>query len=250
MNDKWSLVTGAPTGFSEHIALELLENYYNIVLHGRNSQTISALANKLRKSHPNKKIEWVCCDAVTHTAAMRVIEYLDDRNILPEVIIHHVGGTLGFKSSLISAADWIQVISLNCLFGFELNRHLVPKMLTQQTGRIIHVGSVSAYSLRGSGPYACAKALLHSYTKTLGRELATTPLGVSCVSLGSFETEKSNWARYRVEAPHIISDFLSHHQAIGRLGRPEEIRVVIRMLIDPKFTFGQGAIVDYDGGTM
>ncbi len=247
---KWALITGCPHGFADPIARALASSSYNLVLHGRNYSSVNNLCTSLRSEHPD-----IECHALEHDISSvgdasqickKINAYINQLN----VVVHHLGGTLKVRAATAPANEWQQVLLHNCLFSFELNRLLLPYLKCQNSARIINIGSVSSYSLRGSAPYACAKALLRSYTKTLGRELATSSVGVSYISLGAFETVNSNWAKYRQASPGIIDDFLAHHQASGRLGRPEEIIPVIKMLIDPAFSFGQGAVIDYDGGTM
>ena len=249
-HEKWALLTGCPNGFAPSIAKALALSDFNIILHGRNEQGILSLKVELQKKFPLLqfvsliyKIERVADASIVVSQISQITRHLN-------VIVHHLGGTLGVRSSLACTDEWIQVLLQNCLFSFEVNRLLVPILKEQLLARIINVGSVSATALRGSAPYACAKALLLAYTKTLGRELASSTIGVSYISLGAFETINSNWARYKQTDPDLVADFLRHHQACGRLGQPDEIIPVIQMLIDSNYTFGQGVVVEYDGGTM
>ena len=246
----WALITGCPNGFSQSIAKALASLGFNVILQGRNISSIENLCSSLRQSYPD--VEFTAIDLFVSSTeqASTLLQRIPDKLDSLNVIVHHLGGTLGIRSSLSSSHDWEKVLVHNCLFSFELNRLLVPYLKKHDYSRIINIGSVSATALRGSSPYACSKALLHAYTKTLGRELAESPIGVSCISLGAFETANSNWSNYRKTNPSIISDFLSHHQACARLGSTDEIIPVIKMLLDPMFTFGQGSIIDYDGGTM
>ena len=248
--DKWALITGCPNGFAPSIAKALAAAEFNIFLHGRNGLELEKLCLLLRESYPS--LNFVAVDLFVSCAddALILVDYISERLTQLRVVVHHLGGTLNIRSSMAPTDDWAKVLFHNCLFSFEINRLLVPYLKMHDYSRIINIGSVSAISLRGSAPYACSKALLNAYTKTLGRELADSSIGVSCISLGAFETRNSNWSVYRNTNPSIIADFLSHHQASARLGRTDEIIPVIKMILDPSFSFGQGAIIDYDGGTM
>jgi NAD(P)-dependent dehydrogenase (short-subunit alcohol dehydrogenase family) len=248
--DKWALITGCPNGFALSIAKALAAAEFNIFLHGRNGPELEKLCLLLRESYPGLSFVAVNLFVTCADDASLLVDYLSERLTHLRVVVHHLGGTLSIRSSMAPIDDWTKVLCHNCLFSFEINRLLIPYLKMHNYSRIINIGSVSATSLRGSAPYACSKALLNAYTKTLGRELAGSSIGVSCISLGAFETRNSNWMAYRKTDPSIISDFLSHHQAAARLGKPDEIIPVIKMILDPSFSFGQGAIIDYDGGTM
>lgn len=247
--ENWALITGAPRGFCRAIAKILMSEGYNIVVHGRDRKTLEKFSTDIAAKY-NRTIFPIALDALDPKSPSLLMKILQESRIAPKVIIHHLGGPIGIKSSMAPIEDWMRVLQLNVLFSINLNNLLMEGLKSHDFARIVNVGSVSATSLRGSGPYACSKALLLAYTKTLGRELGKTNIVVSYLSLGAFETENSNWKKYKNGNQAIVDDFLRHHQASGRLGKPDEIGVVIRMLISSEFTFGQGAILEYDGGTM
>ena len=249
-NKNWALLTGCPSGFTDVICDVLEEQEYNIFLLGRDENKLNNFINERKIKNPIQKYHLIIRDVSKKYSADYVFSEIKKTKKFPNVLIHHLGGTLGIKTSLCSTNEWNNVLNINCLFSFELNRLLLTYLEDNSFARIINIGSISSKSLRGSGPYACSKALLDAYTKTLGRELACSNVSVNSINLGAFETEKSNWSKYRKKSPEIIEDFLRHHHASKRLGDPKEIAPLIKMLLDPEFTFGQGCILEYDGGTM
>jgi len=147
--------------------------------------------------------------------------------------------------------QWNSVLKLNALFAADVNSLIVPAMLKQGSiHKLVHISSISAYSLRGSAPYAASKAFLNAYVTTLGRELATTNICVSAIMPGAFVTPGGTWEEYTMKNPEIVDDFLRHHHASKRLGIPIEILPAIDFLSDPSNSFSQGCIVNIDGGTM
>lgn len=246
----WALITGCPSGFTEAICEVLEENDFGIYIFGKSEENLREFINKRTLKDASVTYKIIVKDALEEKSAQYTFNKIKENGFYPKIIIHHLGGTLGIRSSLSSESDWIKVLSLNCFFSFELNRLLIDYLRKKDFSRIINISSISSESLRGSGPYACSKALLNAYTKTLGRELAETNISVNSINLGAFETIKSNWANYRKNSPDIIEDFLRHHHASKRLGNPSEIKPIIKMLLDPQFSFGQGGIIEYDGATM
>jgi 3-oxoacyl-[acyl-carrier protein] reductase len=123
-------------------------------------------------------------------------------------------------------------------------------MIGQKWGRVVHISSISAESLRGSAPYGAAKAYLNAYVKGLGRAVAPSGVVVSAVMPGAIWAEGGHWDRMRKERPEVEPDFLRHHHAIGRLGTAEEIAPAVLFLASRHVTFAPAAIVPIDGGTM
>jgi len=167
-----------------------------------------------------------------------------------DIVIHNLGGTLGVKDPLAGLADWARVWHCNAGVAVEINNQIIPSMRARGWGRILHVSSNAAESARGAAPYAAAKAYLNTYVKALGRRFAPDGIVVSAVMPGAFETEDGHWARVRRDNPALLEDFLRHHQAIGRLGRPEEIAAFLLFLGSPLASFAPGSVLTVDGGGM
>ncbi|GAA0561930.1 oxidoreductase [Rheinheimera aquimaris] len=112
-----------------------------------------------------------------------------------DILINVLGGsktpTGGFAA--ISDEHWFAELDLNLMPAVRLDRALLPKMLVQGSGVIIHVSSIQrVLPLPDSTTaYAAAKAALTTYSKSLAREV--TPKGVRVLSVapGWIETEAS-----------------------------------------------------------
>ncbi len=167
-----------------------------------------------------------------------------------DIVIHNLGGTLGVKDPLAGPEAWARVWRCNAGVALEINNEVIPAMQAGRWGRIVHVSSNAAESARGAAPYAAAKAYLNTYVKALGRRFAPDGIVVSAVMPGAFETEDGHWARVRRDNPALLEDFLRHHQAIGRLGRPEEIAAFLLFLASPLASFAPGSVLTVDGGGM
>jgi NAD(P)-dependent dehydrogenase (short-subunit alcohol dehydrogenase family) len=165
-----------------------------------------------------------------------------------EIVVHNIGGTLRVKDPLSSSAEWEQVWRFNAGIAIEINNLVIPPMVKQGWGRIVHVSSNAAESARGSTPYAAAKAFLNTYVRGVGRSFAPTGLVLSAVMPGAFETEGGHWGKIRQDNPSMLDDFLSHYQAIGRLGTAEEITSFLLFLASRQATFATAAIIPVDGG--
>jgi 3-oxoacyl-[acyl-carrier protein] reductase len=115
------------------------------------------------------------------------------------------------------------VPQFNAGHAIEINALIIPPMQEKRWGRIIHISSISAENLRASAPYGCAKAFLNAYIKTVGRAVAPEGVVISGLMPGAVLAEAGHWDNIRKNNPAMMSDFLRHHHAIGRLGTAEEI---------------------------
>ena len=61
-----------------------------------------------------------------------------------DIVIHNVGGALGFKNPLGPIDQWNKVWYFNAGIAIEMNALLIPKMIENNWGRIVHISSISA----------------------------------------------------------------------------------------------------------
>lgn len=244
------LIIAANGGLGNSLANFFYEAGANLFLVSKNIDRLCELKSALKSSKSNQIVEVFSIDLLQRDSPWQVFKKLNELNFSPEIVIHNLGGTLALKSFLISQEAVEDVLWLNALFAISLNRLLIPGLKREVNARIVHISSISSKSLRGSGPYAAAKAYLDAYTVCLGRELAKSSVVVSAIRPGAFLSGNGDWDRNLKERPEMVKDFLSHHHASERLGLPEEIAPIVLMLASNYFCWGQGAIINYDGGTM
>lgn len=244
---KRALVTGASQGIGRAIALELAREGAHVTMVARREDALREVAYQM--GWPSGGHHYLVADLmepgrpslVAHSA-------LVDGPV--DIVIHNLGGTLDVRDPLSPVEEWLRVWQFNVGIAVEMNNALIPPMRERGWGRVIHVSSISAESLRGAAPYATAKAALNAYVKTLARAVAPSGVVVSAVMPGAVEAPGGHWDMVRQENPAKYADFLRHHMALGRLGRAEEIAPMVAFLCSEQASFCVGSVLGIDGGTM
>lgn len=179
-----------------------------------------------------------------------------------DIIAHVVGGSSspagGF--SKLSDEDWQKSLNLNLFPAVRLNRLLVPEMLNQGHGSIVHVSSIQRLLplYESTIAYAAAKAALTNYSKSLSKEVSPKGIRVNVVSPGWIGTEASNaWLEEIANTNKITVEQArqSVMNALGGIpiGRPahqEEVAELIAFLSSEKAGSINGAEYVIDGGTV
>ena len=90
-------------------------------------------------------------------------------------------------------AEWQAELSLNLLPAVRLDRALVPAMIMQGAGVVIHVTSIQRLLPlpEATTGYAAAKAALSVYSKSLSKEISPKGVRVVRVAPGWIETDSS-----------------------------------------------------------
>ncbi|OLP46684.1 SDR family oxidoreductase [Rhizobium oryziradicis] len=179
-----------------------------------------------------------------------------------DILVHMLGGSTAPAGGFSALSDdvWDQEFSLNLYPAVRLDRQLVPEMIAQGGGVVIHVTSIqNVLPLpESTTAYAAAKAALSTYSKSLSKEVSPKGVRVVRVSPGWIATESSLHLAERLAkqagtdlegGKKIIMDSLGGIP-IGRPAKPEEVANLIAFLASERAASITGAEYTIDGGTV
>ena len=111
------------------------------------------------------------------------------------MVVHMLGGSSSPASGFSALGDsvWHKELDLNLFPAVRLDRELIPGMIAQGSGVVIHVSSIQRLLPlpEATTAYAAAKAALSTYSKSLSKEVSPKGVRVVRVSPGWIETEAS-----------------------------------------------------------
>lgn len=248
LDGKRVLVTGASQSIGRKIALAFADEGSRVSIIARREDKLREVVDEMGGGDAGHAYR--AADLVPEGVPAETARSLMDEHGPFDVAVHCLGGTLEVRDTLSPVGEWQRVWRYNVGIGIELNGEIIPRMLENRSGRVIHISSMSAVDYRGCGPYASAKAYLNGYINVLGRDMAPKGVVVSGLMPGAIVEDDNNWDFKTQERPAMVADFLRHHQAIGRLGRTEEIAPFVLLLGSELNTFATGAVLPVHGGAM
>jgi 2-keto-3-deoxy-L-fuconate dehydrogenase len=158
---------------------------------------------------------------------------------------------VGARAPLAETTDeqYDAMFNVNVRAVFEACRAVIPHMLEHDGGTIINVASsLAAKAARDRAIYATTKNAVVGLTRSIAVDYGTRGIRANCVSPGTTDTP---WiGRILAGAPNAdeLRTQMAARQAIGRLGRAEEIAEVIGFLASDRASFVHGAAIAVDGG--
>lgn len=207
-------------------------------------------------------VHYIAADITTAAGCATVAQGALDHLGGIDILVHVLGGSSAPAGGFAALDDeaWTKELDLNLMPAVRLDRALLPSMLAQHAGVIVHVTSIQ-HRLplpESTTAYAAAKAALSTYSKALSKEVSPLGVRVVRVSPGWVETEAAVALAERV-ANEAGTDYAGGKQIImrslggiplGRPARPHEVADLIAFVVSGRASAITGTEYVIDGGTV
>jgi 3-oxoacyl-[acyl-carrier protein] reductase len=243
MNPRVILLTGSNGGLGQAIARAFLAEFPGnslwLGVHTRRENS-----DKLAAEFPDRCqiLPLNVAEAPSWKGALETVLAANGRL---DVLINNAGRHADALLATMPIADWDQVVRTGLDGAFHGCQAVLPSMISQRSGRIINIASLSALlAPAGQANYAAAKAGLVAMTQSLAKEVARMNITVNAICPGYIDTEalaglgpeERKAAQFRIP--------------MRRFGRPEEVAAAVRFLACPEASYITGSILKIDGGIM
>ena len=205
---------------------------------------------------------FVAADITTAEGCAAVADAVTERLGRIDIVVHVVGGSSappgGFAP--LDDGEWQRALDLNLFPAVRLDRVLLPRMLEQNSGVIVHVTSIQRQLPlpEATIAYAAAKAALANYSKALSKEVSPKGVRVVRVSPGWVETDAAAGLVEDI-ARQAGTDYEGGRKIvmeslggipIGRPAKPREVAELIAFLVSSRAASITGTEYVIDGGTV
>jgi NAD(P)-dependent dehydrogenase (short-subunit alcohol dehydrogenase family) len=249
LKGKRALITGGTKGIGQAIADELAQAGATVI--------VSARTQPETTSH-----HFIAADLTSPVEVAQLTKQIKEQFGGIDILINNVGGltTPGGGFSALTDEHWEQELQLNLLSAIRLDKALLPQMIEQGSGVIIHISSVAGkqalWNLNLA--YAVSKAALNAYSKALATELAGKGVRVLTVAPGATKTApmlgfiESYATSVNISVDEAMKQLMTQTGGIpmGRMAEPEEVASLVHFLVSPSAAYLTGSIYAIDGGSL
>lgn len=159
-------------------------------------------------------------------------------------------GICDFKPFLeLTDGDWKKHVGINFDGAFYVSQESAKIMVSQgRGGRIIFTTSVGAVRSNPTQTHYCAtKGGLQALMQGMALELGRLGINVNAVAPGWIHTEINHEAS---TTPEIANPFLQSRCALGRFGKPEDLKGAYLFLGSKESSYVNGSTITVDGGWL
>lgn len=205
---------------------------------------------------------FVEADLTTGTGVQTVVDAVHQELGGLDILVNVLGGSSapsgGFAA--LTDAEWDKEFNLNFFPAVRLDRALIPGLIAQGSGVVIHVTSIqNRLPLpEATTGYASAKGALNTYSKCFSKEVSPRGVRVVRVSPGWIADPGANGLALRIaeqagisyeDAIQVIMNSLGGIP-LGRPAAPEEVADLIAFLSSDRAASITGTEHVIDGGTI
>jgi NAD(P)-dependent dehydrogenase (short-subunit alcohol dehydrogenase family) len=160
----------------------------------------------------------------------------------------NAAGVVGFGAAHVTeVTEFERVMDINVKGSFLTSKHVLPTMLEQGSGSIIHVASVEGLvGISGQLPYNASKGAVVLMTKNMALDYSPSGIRVNCLCPGGVETPMTEMLN--MDGLKAIGDKLRKVHLLGRFAKPSEIAAAALFLASDDASFVTGSSLVVDGG--
>jgi NAD(P)-dependent dehydrogenase (short-subunit alcohol dehydrogenase family) len=251
LTGKRALVTGGTKGVGQAVVAALREAGATVLTTARS-----------RPEQIGHADQFIAADVSTADGCAVVAQAVRERLGGIDIIVHVVGGSSapGGGFAVLDDHEWHKALNQNLLAAVRLDRALVPSMIAQGSGVIIHITSIQRQLPlpEATIAYAAAKAALSNYSKALSKEVSPKGVRVVRVSPGWVETDGAVGLVDEIARQHGVTHEAARQMVmdslggipIGRPAKPREVADLVAFLASRRAASITGTEYVIDGGTV
>ena len=189
--NKIAFITGATSGIGRATALKAAETGFDIIITGRRSDRLEALAEEIRQ----KGVEALPLhfDVRKSVEVQAAIDNLSGkwRNI--HVLVNNAGLAVGvnpIQEGILE--DWERMIDTNVKGLLYITRAIAPLMIANRCGHIVNLASIAGKEVYPGGNVYCAtKHAVDALSRAMRVDMLKHNIKVTNIAPGMVETEFS-----------------------------------------------------------
>jgi NAD(P)-dependent dehydrogenase (short-subunit alcohol dehydrogenase family) len=236
LTGKVALVTGAGSGIGAAIAKTFAHAGAKVIVADRDQKSGEAVAKEIAGEF---RLLDVSSESDCDAAGRNRVDIL-----VNNAGIGHVGTILQT-----SGADLDRLYQVNVKGVFNLSKACLPQMLERKSGSIINMASIGGVvGIRDRLAYCATKFAVVGITKSMALDHARDGVRVNCICPGRVETPFVSARLKEYPDPQKAYEEMSSTQALGRMGKPEEIAAAALYLASDEAAFVTGTAFLIDGG--
>ena len=256
LSGKKALITGSTYGIGYAIAEALTKEEANVVITGRNQDSLRGALEKLKRINSKAEPSGINADCTTIDGCQKVFSAVPEVDIL----INNLGIYERKPFFEIEDSDWTRFFEVNVMSGVRFARFYTPKMIDKKWGRVIFVSSESGLTIPPEMiHYGFSKSAQLSISRGLAMSLSGTGVTVNALLPGPTRTDTTERQRkeraddWGISLEQLEQEFFEKFRPTSitkRFAEATEVAPLAIYLCSPLSAMTTGAALRVEGGIV
>jgi meso-butanediol dehydrogenase / (S,S)-butanediol dehydrogenase / diacetyl reductase len=240
LKDKIAIITGGGSGIGLATARAFCKEGAKVILFGRRMDKLVSAAEELGDSTLIVQGDMTQNDDLDQLMNKTLNNF---KGI--DILINSAGLFNGAPLHEISDSQWDEMMDINIRSVFQLTRRVLPIMMAQKSGSIVHISSIlGLIAVPQVAAYNVSKGALNQFSRSIAVEYGSYGIRSNSICPGLIETDMTADLMKDVS---LMQEW-SKEYPIGRFGKPEDVASACLFLGSEESSFITGTVLPVDGG--
>jgi NAD(P)-dependent dehydrogenase (short-subunit alcohol dehydrogenase family) len=251
LSGRVAMVTGASSGLGEQFARTLSRAGAAVILAARRIERLKTLRAEIGAEGGSAHV--VELDVTDQGSIRAAVAHAETEMGTIDILVNNSGVSITKRLLDVTREDYDFVTDTNTRGAFFVAQEVGKRMIARSQGsapgtftggRIVNVASMAGLrALQQIGVYSMSKAAVIHMTRVMALEWGRYGINVNALCPGYIDTEL-NHHHWQTEAGQKLVNMLPRK----RVGKPEDLDVVLMMLCSNQSHFVNGAVIAADDG--
>lgn len=240
MHRQIAVITGGGQGLGRAIAQKLSTQNIQLVLLDLSESLLAEAEAEI-----DHVLATFCVDVTDEKAIQTLVPKIIENWGRIDILINSAGitGHTNLRSHQVDFENLRRVMDVNFYGSWITAKSILPYMLDQGYGRILHIASIAGKEGNaGMLAYSASKAAVIGMTKVQGKEYAETGITINALAPAVIRTAMVD------NMPDEQVKYMTDKIPMKRCGTLEEIAHLAAFIVSPENSFTTGFTYDLSGG--
>ena len=238
--NKTAIITGGGSGIGKATARFFHREGANVVLFGRRKHKLEETAKEL-----GTRALAIEGDMTRSTDLDRLVQETRSTFQRIDILVNNAGVFKGAPLHEVSDDQYDEIMNVNMTAVFQLTRKVLPVMMEQKGGSIIHISSIlGIIAVPQVAVYNISKGAMNQLNRSIAVEYGSYGIRSNSICPGLIKTDMTA----DLMNDETLMQEWSKEYPIGRFGKPEDVANACLFLASDESSFITGTVIPVDGG--
>jgi len=238
--NKTAIITGGGSGIGKASARFFHREGANVVLFGRRKHKLEETAQEL-----GPRALAIEGDMTRSTDLDRLVQETRSTFQRIDILVNNAGIFKGAPLHEVSDDQYDEIMNVNMTAVFQLTRKVLPVMMEQKGGSIIHISSIlGIIAVPQVAVYNISKGAMNQLNRSIAVEYGSYGIRSNSICPGLIKTDMTA----DLMNDETLMQEWSKEYPIGRFGKPEDVANACLFLASDESSFITGTVIPVDGG--